>query len=190
MLFKIMSQAILCMPHMMDNKVLKCNAWTPDDAHQIVSNVLKYVNSCASTMRISNVIFPECGSGYHEWNVLSVLLQEGYPIRDAIFMDSHIEPWYVEEWHKLALVNKVKVIWLNSYLALEQWTKQQTYQSQSQANKALIIYINGGLKFGKSYSIKLEPEICQKSATRFWEWCDNNAANSITSKSNTFSLFS
>ena len=152
---------------------VKCFAWTPDDAHQIVSNVLKHVNNWAPIM-ISTAIFPECGSGYHEWNVLLALLREGYNIRDAIFMDSHIQPLWMEEWHKLAQANRVRVKGLDSYLALEQWTKQQPSQ-----HKALVIYINGGLKFGKSYSAKLEPHVSQKSASRFWEWCDDNATNSI-----------
>ncbi len=156
--------------------VLLSRAWTPDNADQIVSNVLGYVRRWVPTPTLdgTTVIFPECGSGYHEWNVILTLIQAGYTINEAIFMDTHIEPLWEEEWHRLSLVNKVKIQIFDSYPDLERWTQQHTFQL-----KVLVIYINGGLKFGISYCAKLGPSVSQKSAIQFWEWCAKNATNPI-----------
>jgi hypothetical protein len=159
--------------------VLQSRAWTTDHAHQIVSNVLEHVSRWAPTPMVLNIIFPECGSGYHEWNVIVTLIQAGYTINEAIFMDSRIEPLWTEEWYRLALGNQVQMQIFYSYVALELWTQKQALH-----HKVLVIYINGGLKFGLSYCgcithTKLGPSVCLNSAIQFWEWCDKNANNPI-----------
>ena len=118
--------------------VLQNSACTPNDSNHIVNNVLHYVNKCTS--KVSIIVFPECGSGYHEWNVLIALIQTGYNIITAIFMDSQIEPHSVDEWLRLSQVHHVATKVVDSYVALEHWTKQQT-----SPNKVFVIYIKHGV---------------------------------------------
>jgi hypothetical protein len=153
--------------------VLQNSACTPNDSNHIVNNVLNYVNKCTS--KVSIIVFPECGSGYHEWNVLIALIRTGYTINTAIFMDSHIEPHSVDEWLRLSQVHHVATKVVDSYVALEHWTKEQT-----SPNKVFVIYINGGLKFGESYCAKHGSSACLTAAAQFWKWCDQNAANQLT----------
>ena len=124
---------------------------------------------------VSIVVFPECGSGYHEWNVLVSLLAAGYTINESIFMDSQIDPCNLLEWHRISVLNRVQIKVFDSYVALEHWTKQRTF-----THKVFVIYINGALKFGESYCAKHGTIACLTAATRFWKWCHENAANQLT----------
>ena len=90
--------------------------------------------------------------------MLIALIQAGYNINTAIFMDSHIEPHSVDEWLRLSQVHHVATKVVDSYVALEHWTKEQT-----SPNKVFVIYIN-----------------CLTAASQFWKWCYQNAANQLT----------
>jgi hypothetical protein len=144
-------------------------AFTPSYSSQIVHNVLKYLSETSQKKHpASTIIFPECGSGFHEWNVLIALKETDHNIKEMIFMDSHIQDEWIPIWQELATMNNIIITILRSYIELDKWSTNTNHQ-----NDVIIIYINGGLKFGESYC---KPE-CLESAVRFWDWCAKHAKN-------------
>lgn len=166
-------------PQTLQENVLKSRCWITYHTDQIVSNVLQHVSRAEPTSMISTIIFPECGSGYNEWNVILALIQSGYVIKEVIFMDSKIETICVDEWYRLALVNQIQMQIFDSYIALERWTQRRVLH-----HKVIVIYINGGIKFGISHCgciahTELRPPACLVSAVKFWDWCDKNVTNQL-----------
>jgi hypothetical protein len=75
---------------------LKADAWFLESSVEILSNIRREAESWAKEghpivrkwqYATTTCIFPECGSGFHEWKVLALLKGRGWPLQHVIFMD-------------------------------------------------------------------------------------------------------
>ena len=154
--------------------ILRTHAWGPEMSPLIVANVLQRVERHMCTIEGITLIFPECGSGYHEWEVVHALNARGHHIHTLVLMDSSVMSECAQAWHELSQTHKVDVVSLNSYVALEQWVQKMRPRQTIQ-----VIYINGMLRFSPIHCGQLNSDICMKSAIRFWDWCDQFATNRL-----------
>lgn len=142
-------------------------AWCPDLNSVIVTNVLQNVHNTRNV----TIIFPECGSAYHEWQVVCALARRGHDITKVVFMDSAICLEWTETWQQVAKEQNVEIVILKSYIALREWA-----QSKGHLN-LLVLYINGTVRFTPYYCGQEDVEECMASASAFWEWCHQFAIN-------------
>jgi hypothetical protein len=154
-------------------ELIQPHAWSLNDSHNIVVNVLEHIGAATSNTEAAiTVVFPECGSGYHEWRVVHALKHAGYKVGTVVLMDSHVQPAWTDAWRCIALLYDVELVVLDSYMAIEQW-------SRSCSSDVFVFYINGALRFGTCYCGLVNPSACQMYAVRFWGWCERVASNRI-----------
>jgi hypothetical protein len=142
----------------------------------ILRNVCEHVReiSTSEKSRIKTLIFPESGSGFHEWNVVRALEENGLKVDQVVFMDSWIEPCWVDVWKHHAETFGVKsFIRLDSYDALEQWCSDN---SLDEPESAIVLYINGSLKSHSSFNHGRSKE-CMIAAASFLRRCEKIAMN-------------
>ena len=162
--------------------VLSKQAYYAETSPALVANVLRGTSASMSTSKGGvTLVFPECGSGYHEWAVVKAMRARGNHVRTVVLMDSMSfitvpsnNECIKQAWQQLAQEHEVELVVLGSYVALEQWAMQQR-QPPSQAT--LVLYINGMLCFSRSWCERENPDACREAAMRFWSWCDRFAAN-------------
>ena len=147
---------------------MRADAWCPEAGHVIVYNVLKSIDCCMCTTSGVTVIFPECGSGYHEWEVVHTLLGKGHRIVRIVFMDRIIKLEWTMAWRLLSQLHKVDLVILDSYVALGEWVGGLSTPLAA----VIVLYINGSFTFSQC-----GPDRSKESAVRFWEWCHQFAIN-------------
>jgi hypothetical protein len=166
--------------------VLSKQAYSPETSHAIVANVLRRTDTgtgkgTGKSMSKSGVtlVFPECGSGYHEWAVVQAMRARENRVCTVVLMDATVpsnEECIKQAWQQLAQEHEVELVVLGSYVALEQWVMQQ---QQPPSQPTLVIYINGMLRFSGRWCGRENPDACREAAMRFWGWCDRFAANHV-----------
>jgi hypothetical protein len=164
-------------------EVLSKHAYGAETSPIIVANVLRGTSmsmSMSKSMSTSGhtLMFPECGSGYHEWAVVQALRARGHRVRTVVLMDAYVpsnEECITQAWQQLAQQHCVELVVLGSYVALEQWVMQQ----QPPSEPTLVLYINGMLSFSRHWCGREDPDACCEAAMRFWGWCDSFAANRV-----------
>jgi hypothetical protein len=147
---------------------LKADAWFPESSVEILSNIQREAESWAMeghSIVAATCIFPECGSGFHEWKVLALLKGRGWPLQHVICMDKTIKDKWRGVWEELAKLHKVHLTVLLSYTQLKTTHKPSRF---------LVIHVNAALKFteGPPSTVSERP-----AAAEFWENCSRNAVN-------------
>ena len=143
------------------SKVITCNA----------------MSVCKST-NVHTIVFPECGSGYHEWTIVCELIKQGHHIDQVVFMDSMIgdnklpSSQWLQCWKCMATELNINILTFTSYIELAHWANN-THAT------VFVIYINGSFKFGPSYCGPNDCEECRLYACHFWEWCSKHCANQL-----------
>ena len=163
---------------MHDNmNLLGTYAWCPELSNAIVSNVLHDIEPCIKAVGVEGVtiMFPECGSAFHELEVVRTLAERGHTIARVVFMDSAVASEWMVAWHQILQVRTVDIVVLDSYVALWQWAHEERYSPHS----VLVVYINGAIRFTPYYCGQNDPEECAASASRFWDWCHQFAINRV-----------
>jgi hypothetical protein len=140
---------------------LRSSAWAPESSDKVLACILD--ESQAWSRHVSCCIFPECGSGFHEWQIVSSLLEEGQQIKNVIFMDAYIEKEWTVHWNALAKLHSIQLTILNSYDTLEKLEK---------VGQSIVLYVNGCLRFGCDF-----PPESKEAAIAFWNWCQEGALN-------------
>ncbi len=158
--------------------LLKEDATCPETS----ADVVNMVEQCSKrwSKKVTTCIFPECGSAFHEWQVVSMLMQNGFQIREIAFMDAMLDPaWstavdltpetWTDVWKKLASLYNVNLSTFTDYRVLAQFADQTLGTS-------LVIYINGVLRCSAAHQ-PLSPRTALMGAAVFWKWCSNHAVN-------------
>lgn len=165
----------------MATDVLLQDAWTPGDGQAILANVMKY-NPCNSGHKGLTLVFPECGSGYHEWEIVHVMIEAGHDIVRVVLMDSTIDPRWVAAWRSLSESHGTELVVLDSYVALEKWacSLHLLHEALPDATRRTVrvLYVNGAIRFGE-FACNAPPEAARRSAVKFWEWCDVFSINRV-----------
>ena len=155
----------------------------PELGAVILSNVMHHIVPCLPIVSTEpkekhshgrTIIFPECGSAFHEWEVVCTLVSGGHDIAKIVFMDSALVPEWVMTWCQLAEVLAVEIVVLYSYVALEQWAWREI---SSSPHSVIVLYINGSIRFTPYYCGHYDVEECKASASRFGDWCHQFAIN-------------
>lgn len=123
-------------------------------------------------------IFPECGNGFFEWNVMQ-LLQETHKLQisEVVMMDTYIQTHWVDIWTRIAKRADVRLVVLSSYVQLWDWARSQDPTARSN----LVFYINGCFRFSEAHCPAPQtPELSRVAAVKFWRWCHSNALNNFT----------
>lgn len=153
--------------------ILSKHAYGAETSHVIVANVLR---GTSMNMSGDTLVFPECGSAYHEWAVVQALRARGHRVHTVVLMDATVpsnEECITQAWQQLAQQHGVKLVVLDSYVALEEWVMQQS------SEPTLVLYINGMARFSRNWCGLEDPDACREAAMRFWDWCDRYAANRV-----------
>jgi hypothetical protein len=140
---------------------LKSSAWAPETCGDVLDSVCEMSSSWGT--HATGCIFPECGSGYHEWQIVSSLCEAGHPIQKVVLMDAYTDSDWIVHWKALAQLHSVNLTTLDSYNSLNALEK---------VGKHLVLYVNGTLRFGSRFPLK-----SKEAAIDFWNWCHDGAAN-------------
>lgn len=155
--------------------IIRTHAWCPELSSVVVSNVLHDIEPRLKAVGGEGVtiLFPECGSAFHELEVVRALTDRGHTIARVVFMDSAVAPEWVVAWREIAQVQKFETVVLDSYVGLVHWAWGQNFLAHS----VLVVYINGGIRFTPYYCGQRDAGECAASASRFWDWCHHFAVN-------------
>ncbi len=160
-------------------------AWYPETSDRTVATCVEHFAFDAS---VTQLIFPEAMSGYHECRVIDALSAAGRipGVRHVVFQDA----WYthptlkrnvkglpttrdVEEWNVIwqacARRHGLTLTACTTYVELRDLCRATDRPSG-------VIYINGACKWGL-FSDFCDPGIHRAAACSFWEWCATHARN-------------
>ena len=164
--------------------MLRDDAHCPETVNELMSLIKEWSQKWAKSIEprlIETCIFPECGSGYHEWHVLAMLRSLGFCFKKVVFMDALLDlEWssvigldadtWLKAWGQLADSHAVSLASYKDYSSLG------TDANSGKFGKSLVLYINGHL-LCSSASQPAEPSQAKRDAERFWHWCSTNAIN-------------
>jgi hypothetical protein len=104
-------------------ELLRADAWFPEALPRLFAEVVGLlVSSKADCRRATTCIFPECGSGYSEWQVVQMLQGVcGVGVREVVLMDSYRQDNWRDAWEALAMQAGVRLVALSSYEQLATW---------------------------------------------------------------------
>ncbi len=103
-------------------KELRADAWSPGMLPALLRHIEQCVSSMPEYLRATTCIFPECGSGFHEWQVVK-LLQDTCRMRlsQVVLMDARLHGHWRDAWATMAACAGVQLVTLTSYMQLHDW---------------------------------------------------------------------
>lgn len=157
---------------------LKEDATCPETSADVVHMIQQWSKRWGK--EFTTCIFPECGSAFHEWQIVSMLMQNGFEIREVAFMDAMLDPaWstavdlmpetWTDVWNKLANQYHVNLFTFTDYQTLAKFAERSLETS-------LVIYVNGVLRCSAAHQ-PLNPRDALIGAALFWKWCSIYAVN-------------
>jgi hypothetical protein len=139
--------------------MLKRDTWSADrDFTKIISDhVVEHANDEQTCC-----IFPECGSGFHQWRAVEDMMERCY-VRTVLLMDSCVRSRWQKAWNSLAEQHGVEVLVASSYDELFEVARSLPAQIRK-----VVVYVDG------AFRVRTQ---CLPAATEFWGWCDSHVAN-------------
>lgn len=154
----------------------RTDAWFPEALPRLLAEVKRLISSKADCRCATTCIFPECGSGYSEWQVVRVL--QGVcrvGVTEVLLMDTHTQENWRGAWAALAAQAGVRLVVQTSYEQLAAWAHGH---ASCCAPDCLVLYINGSLRFSPSTCPPpCPPGRSKAAAIQFWLWCHAHALN-------------